>query len=169
MIILIVGDFGVGKDTFADMLLECFSDNAQKVQSYTTREPRFPGEDTHIFINKETWQEYQNMNPSPIVAETIIDNHFYGTINNQFDADYNIYVVDDIGVRDVLNADIDSVFIIEIIRPKWLINASQSRLNRKRTDKYDYSYDFRVINDGSLDKLRSYANEVFLWITKNIE
>ena len=52
MIVLITGDFGVGKDTFADMLNEDFGEESVKIQSYTTREKRYNTEDTHIFVDK---------------------------------------------------------------------------------------------------------------------
>lgn len=172
MIILVVGDFGVGKDTFADMLLDEFNGSAQKIKSYTTRKPRFEGEDTHVFVTHQFWHEQQHEYLSPIVAETQIGDDFYGTLIEQFSAImpseeiiYDIYIVDDIGVRDVLKANIDSVFVVEVVRPKWLIDLPPERLNRKRTDKYKYTYDFRVINDGSLEKLKDYAHEVYLWIT----
>ena len=130
MIILITGDFGVGKDTFADMLLNYFGEEATKILSYTTRAPRYDGEDTHIFVSEEEWNNIkQNDN---IIAETWIDNSYYGTIEEQFDNKYNIYVVDDIGVRDVLNANIDKVFIAEIVRPKWCMDIDTDRLSRKR-------------------------------------
>ena len=41
MIVLITGDFGVGKDMFADMLDEDFGDESVKIKSYTTREKRY--------------------------------------------------------------------------------------------------------------------------------
>ena len=176
MIILIVGDFGVGKDTFADMLVDCFGDEAHKILSYTTRKQRYDGEDTHIFVSHDFWNAVQEEIPSPIVAETKIDGEFYGTLRHQFcgslpyeDISYDIYVVDDIGVRDVIQSHIDSVFVIEIVRPKWLIKVPKERLNRQRTDSYDYKCDFRVINDGSLEKLKTNANEVYHWIVTHIE
>ena len=68
MIILITGDFGVGKDTFADFLIEEINKEnaeitnqdiyvwrAKKIKSFTTRKPRYEGEDTHTFISKEKW------------------------------------------------------------------------------------------------------------------
>ena len=161
MILLIVGDFGVGKDTFADMLLKYFGEKANKILSYTTRKPRYDGENTHFFISEEEWKSLPN-----IIAETKIDNNFYGTVAEQFGTKmYDIYVVDDIGVKNIVESNIDEVFIIEVIRPKWLVDLPDDRLNRTRTDFYFYTPDYSVINDGSLEKLDLIAKDVYLWLS----
>ena len=168
MIVLIVGDFGVGKDTFADMLLSHFSQPAQKIKSYATRQRRSWNEDTHIFVSKKDWIEYINECPSDILAQTQIDDNFYGTFKHQFDRNcFNIYVVDDIGVRDVLNANIDDVYIIEIIRPIELIDVPEERIKRNRTDSYHYQADYRIINDGSKESLDDIAKDVALFLELN--
>jgi len=162
MIVLITGDFGVGKDTFADMLLNHLGDKGKKVLSYATREPRFEGEDTHIFVSKEEW-----LNLDDKVAETLIGDNYYGTIRSQFGhVPFDIYIVDDIGVRDVYAADIDDIFLIEVVRPKWLIDVPESRLNRERTDSYDYydKVDHRVLNDGGLEKLDGIAKDISMFL-----
>lgn len=167
MIILVTGDFGVGKDTFADILLEKFGDSAQKIQSYTTRPPRYEGEDTHIFVTEDEWHNLGHK-----VAQTIIDGNYYGTIDSQFQKNlFNIYVVDDIGVRDVVDAKIDDIYLIEIIRPKWLIDVPEERLNRRRTNYFDYKnmVDYRVINDSSLEKLNAIAKDISLWLKIHCE
>lgn len=56
MIILVVGNFGVGKDTFADFMLKYLPESI-KIKSFTTREPRFDGEDTHIFTTPDKFQK----------------------------------------------------------------------------------------------------------------
>lgn len=164
MILLIVGDFGVGKDTFADMLLKHLGEDANKILSYTTRNPRYDGENTHFFVSEEEWKSIPN-----VIAETKIDGNFYGTVAEQFGTKmYDIYVVDDVGVQNVIESNIGEVFIIEVVRPKWLIDLPDNRLNRARNDFYFYTPDYCVINDGSLEKLDSIAQDVCSWLSTQI-
>lgn len=161
MIILIVGDFGVGKDTFANMLLTHFGlEYAQLIRSKTTRKPRYENEITHEFL---TIQDYEN-DQDNIVAQTKIDDQYYWTTKDQFEQFFNgfsIYVVDDIGVRDVIQSDIDDVYIIEVIRPSWLIEADPQRLNRERqSGTYKYKPNYRVINDKTFEYLDSIARDI---------
>lgn len=161
MIVLITGDFGVGKDTFADMLDENFGDESVKIKSYTTREKRYSTEDTHIFVDKFK-------NEGDIVARTKIGGNQYWTRRDQFGTKpYDIYVVDDIGIRDVLEADIDEVFVVEIQRPKELIDVCELRLNRERTDFYLYTPDVVIQNDTmSLESLFQLADQLYSYIKK---
>ena len=164
MIVLIVGDFAVGKDTVADYFVELMDKNdfcVEKIKSYTTREPRFTGEDTHIFCSKEEFLSFKDL-----VAETKIDEQYYGTRASQFNENkINFYCVDDKGVKDIESSGIDDTFIVEVVRPKWLINASDERLNRKRHyGKYKYNADYRIINDGDLDKLKKSVFECFTFM-----
>lgn len=160
MIILITGGFGVGKDTFADYLLEEFEKNkilAQKIRSYTTRPPRYPGEKTHIFATPGVYETTKNNT----VAQTTIDNYHYWTTPDQFDKNkINIYVVDDIGVRDTVTADIDEVFIILITRPQHLITVNKQRQNRKKTETFKFEPDFEILNDGDLKSLKFAAQHI---------
>lgn len=154
MIILIVGDFGVGKDTVADMILS-YLEPAQKILSYTTRKPRYDGEDTHIFVD-----EFDNDN---VLAYTQIGEHHYWTKKSQFDkTKYNIYVVDSLGVRDVIESEFDDIFIIEVVRPKWLIDLDEKRLERPRLSTFNYSsfVDYRIINDRSLSDLKKTVQDM---------
>lgn len=153
MIILVAGDFGVGKDTFADYLLEAFGEKAQKILSYTTRRPRYADENTHIFV--------EEMAKGEVVACSQIDGQYYWTLPEQFDKDkINIYVVDDIGVRDTIAAGIDKTFIILITRPSHLIDIDKERLVRQRSEFFEFEPDIEIINDGSLDDLRFAANNI---------
>ena len=186
MIILITGDFGVGKDTFADFLLEEINkDNveitnqdiyvwrAKKIKSFTTRKPRYEGEDTHTFISKEKWLKMREK-PECIIAETEIDGEFYGTAKFQFQHNnyFSIYVVDDIGVRDMLAAkDIlrEPIFVIEIFRPKALRNVDKSRLNRVRNlESYRVYPDAVIYNNHDLVSLQRDAHEMYEKILDHI-
>lgn len=154
MIILIVGDFGVGKDTVANMIVSHL-DNTQKILSYTTRKPRYDGEDTHIFVD--------DFNDNNVLAHTQIGEHHYWTKKSQFDkTKYNIYVVDSLGVKDVIDAEFDDIFIIEIVRPKWLIDVDKERLERPRLFTFNYSafVDYRIINDKSLSDLEKTVQDM---------
>ena len=171
MIVLIVGDFGVRKDTVADFLTkeslrhhDCVK--FQKIKSYTTRLPRYENEDTHIFCTKETFKSFNDL-----IAQTKIDDNYYGARASQFDKNKaNLYCVDDQGVRDVLESDIDRIIIVEVVRPKWLINLPKKRLNRKRhSDPYKYNFDYRIMNDGDLAKLEASVLECFNFILKHMK
>lgn len=153
MIILVTGDFGVGKDTFADYLLEAFQGKAQKILSYTTRAPRYADENTHIFV--------EEMAKGEIVACSQIDGQYYWTLPEQFDKNkINIYVVDDIGVRDTIASGIDKTLIIKITRPTHLIDLDKERLTRKRTEFFEFEPDLEIINDGTLQDLQFAANNI---------
>ena len=150
MICLVVGDFCVGKDLVADYMInichDFFDVSAQKIKSYTTRSPRYEGEDTHEFCTREEFESFDDL-----IAFTMIQNEYYGARLSQFDPDFlNIYVVDSKGVEDVLSMDIDDpIYVVEIVRPSWLMDCPKERLNRNRESKGKYKFDYRIINDGS--------------------
>lgn len=172
MIALIVGGFGVGKDTVADLLIQeslkhndC--DKFEKVLSYTTREPRYEGEDTHTFCTKEEFEKFNDL-----IAFTSIDSYYYGARESQFDkSKVNLYCVDDKGVIDVLSSNIDDeVIVIEVIRPIWLIDVTSERLKRHR-DYSDYSYDidYRIMNDGDMGKLKTSVSDCFDFLVRMVK
>lgn len=172
MIVLIVGDFGVGKDTVADMIIkeslrynDC--EKFQKILSYCTREPRYEGENTHIFVTKEEFLQYNDF-----IAYTVIDGKYYGARKSQFDpSKVNLYCVDGKGVNDVLHSHIhDDIFVVEVIRPKWLIDFPKERLSRNRHfDHNSYKSDYRIINDGDLVKLESSVKACFDFLMKEVK
>lgn len=171
MIVLIVGDFGVGKDTVADLLVkeslrhhDCTK--FEKIKSYSTREPRYEGEDTHIFISEEEFSSFND-----ILAQTKISNCYYGTRFSQFDPNkVNLYCVDDKGVKDVVEANFDDFLIVEVIRPKWLINLPKERLERERqSESYNYGIDYRIMNDADMRKLEASVLECFNFLVKEMK
>lgn len=173
MICLIVGDFGVGKDTVADFLMDMFSEKgnsikAQKILSYSTRNPRFDGEDTHIFCTKEEFEGFND-----IIAQTKIGGNYYGARASQFDKDkINLYCVDEKGVNDIVNANIDDWVVIEVVRPKWLIDLPEDRLNRKRDENFEgliTGIDFRIMNDGDIEKLKILTLECYNFLLREMK
>lgn len=163
MIILIIGEYGVGKDTFANMLLTHFGiDIAQIVRSHTTREPRYPDEITHTF---KTIEDYKSDKENGcIVAETEINKEYYWSTQNQFQKfknGFSIYVVDLVGLQQVIESGIDDIYLIEVVRPSWLIDVDNERKNREYKDiDYKYIVNYRVINDKTFEYLDSIARDV---------
>lgn len=90
--ILLVGRSGSGKNCVAQGLRNLFG--YREVKSYTTRAKRFPGEDTHIFVNKK---DYKGP-PEDTVAWTEFDGNAYWATNQQIE-DNDIYVIDIDGVE----------------------------------------------------------------------
>lgn len=140
MIICIYGDYGVGKDTFADMLVQAYKEylegygTVKKILSYTTRKKRDNEGPTHTFISKKEWEKLTNF-----VAKTKINNEYYGATIDQFNADYNIYVINEDGLSSIIktkkNTDLlknHQICIIKVIRPIEKISIDENRLNREK-------------------------------------
>lgn len=138
MIILIFGEFGVGKDTFAKYLQKEFTNNgfkAEIVKSYTTRKKREPYEDTHIFVNRK---QHSKIFDRMKAAESVINDEYYWTLCSQFkelSTDYFIYVIDRYGAKQIIDKHIDETVTIEISRPYSKIAVDKRRKDRQR--KYD--------------------------------
>ena len=91
---LFVGRSASGKTTIANMLAE--KHGYVQVESYTTRPPRFNGEEGHIFVSEE---EFNNL--GELAAYTYYNNYHYGTTFEQLEMS-DIYVVDVPGVESLL-------------------------------------------------------------------
>ena len=145
MIILITGDFGVGKDVFANLLIEELNKKetlshatkkrkAGKILSYTTRIPRNKKD-----FNNHRFAQYRGITPNEnyfkthdIVAHTIINNEHYWAEKEQFNHKYNIYVIDKASIMQVIEQNIDMTMVIEVKRKKSLIKVPSERKNRKQ-------------------------------------
>lgn len=93
-IVLLVGESGVGKSTLARHMTDKYG--WKEVVSYTTRPPRTPDEDTHIFINDAEFDELMENNN--ICAYTEFDGYRYCATDKQVD-ECDIYVIDPDGVE----------------------------------------------------------------------
>lgn len=91
-IILLCGKSGTGKSTIAEELEKKYG--LRQVQSYTTRQPRYPNEKGHIFINRE----FFNALKEDMVAYTFFNNRHYGVTTMQIDK-CSTYVVDPSGIE----------------------------------------------------------------------
>lgn len=103
-LILLVGPSGSGKTTIADILEK--EHGMKQLRSYTTRKPRFDGEDGHIFVSDEEFDRLED-----IIAYTEFDGHRYcATAEQANDAD--VYVIDPRGVRQMDRSRINKNIIV---------------------------------------------------------
>lgn len=87
----IVGPSGSGKSTISKILERDYA--LSLVESYTTRPPRYPDEEGHIFVSDE---EFDNL--GDMCAYTEYDGHRYGVTPEIIDQN-DIYVIDPYGVK----------------------------------------------------------------------
>ena len=91
---LFVGRSASGKTTVANMLEEKYK--YKQVSSYTTRKPRFDGENGHIFVSEDEFEKL-----GELAAYTFYNNNHYGTTIEQL-KESDIYVIDIPGVESLL-------------------------------------------------------------------
>lgn len=91
----ILGASASGKTTLVKMLEKEF--NMKQIPSYTTRSPRFEGEEGHTFVTEKEFKQLDN-----IVAYNYYLNNHYGVTASQIDDEsYGLYVVDFTGLREL--------------------------------------------------------------------
>lgn len=91
--LLIVGPSGSGKTSVCDMLK---SYGKTQIASYTTRKPRYAGEDSHTFV--DNYEEWKLENPNDnIVGFTFFDGNYYWATESQVE-NSDLYVIDLAGV-----------------------------------------------------------------------
>ena len=91
----IVGPSGSGKTTIAKRLELDYG--LKSVASYTTRPPRYPDEEGHIFVNNEVFDGLEEL-----CAFTEYNGYRYGVTPNMIDEN-DIYVIDPYGLRTLLD------------------------------------------------------------------
>lgn len=134
-LILLVGPSGSGKTTIADILEK--EHGMKQLRSYTTRKPRYDGEDGHIFVSDEEFDKLGN-----IIAYTEFDGYRYcATAQQANEAD--VYIIDPRGIRELDRSKIDrDIIIVGVSVPEG------TRIVRmlKRGDDRDAVHK-RLIND----------------------
>ena len=89
--ILLMGKSGTGKSTIAQELYKRYG--LSSIESYTTREPRYPNESGHIFVTNEQFDELENM----VGFTTFCGNRYCATAEQVEEND--IYIIDPDGVE----------------------------------------------------------------------
>ena len=92
VIVLLMGQSGSGKTAVSKYLGKKYG--WRDIPSYTTREPRYPGEQGHIFISRE---EFSRIDPKSMAGYTEFAGNLYCATCTQVDK-ADIYVIDPKGV-----------------------------------------------------------------------
>lgn len=106
--VLLVGKSGSGKNTVQDYLVKKYG--LKPLLSYTTRDRRFPEENTHMFI---TLQEYEGFKQTDFIAYTFYNGNHYFATKKQFE-EADIYIIDLDGVEYIskLNLELETPYVV---------------------------------------------------------
>ena len=117
-LICIVGKSGTGKTSVVNHLEKYYELN--NIKSYTTRPPRYKGEEGHIFITDEDYEKFKNS--SQIVAYTYFNGyHYFATLDQLLLND--LYVIDFAGIKYLKNLDLSKDIELEVVYltcPWWV-------------------------------------------------
>lgn len=104
--ILLVGKSGSGKNTVQDYLVNKYG--LKPLVSYTTRDKRYPEEDTHIFITNKDFLSKQN---DDFIAYTFYNGNHYFATKEQF-KESDVYIIDKKGVEYIRSLNIATPYIV---------------------------------------------------------
>ena len=106
--VLLVGKSGSGKNTVQDYLVKKYG--LKPLLSYTTRDRRFPEENTHMFI---TLQEYEGFKQTDFISYTFYNGNHYFATKKQFE-EADIYIIDLDGVEYIskLNLELETPYVV---------------------------------------------------------
>jgi len=167
-IVCIVGESGSGKSTIARDLQRY---GLTEIKSYSTRDPRFKGEDTHVFISdldSKMMLAHEN-----IIAYTFFNGHSYFATYDQFIKN-DIYVIDPYGVeflsKKVGRENIMVVYIKTSLYKRfyrmWKERGLKAAFSRIQHDKKAFrylDYDKKVVNN-TLEDLFYAPLKIVRWI-----
>lgn len=138
---LIVGPSGSGKDYMVDKACKEF--NINKVISRTSRQPRYKGEETHLFVS--LGQALNEIDDS--IAETYYHGNYYYTIKEDF-KETSFYIIDTKGVKSFKSQlledyEVHTIYINvpTIVRAYRMLKRGdtfKSMIARLRTDRKEF-------------------------------
>ena len=109
VLMCVMAESAAGKDRLVNEL--CNRNHLTQLISYTTRARRANEDDTHIFVNEETYQQMKNDNN--IAAYTYINgNHYWSTINQLYESDF--YVIDPRGVESLKALNLPNLHLVTV-------------------------------------------------------
>ena len=109
VLMCVMAESAAGKDRLVNEL--CNRNHLTQLISYTTRARRANEDDTHIFVNEETYQQMKDDNN--IAAYTYINgNHYWSTINQLYESDF--YVIDPRGIESLKALNLPKLHLITV-------------------------------------------------------
>lgn len=109
VLMCVMAESAAGKDRLVNEL--CNRNNLTQLISYTTRARRANEDDTHIFVDEETYQQMKDDNN--IAAYTYINgNHYWSTINQLYESDF--YVIDPRGVESLKALNFPNLHLVTV-------------------------------------------------------
>ena len=109
VLMCVMAESAAGKDKLVNEL--CNRNHLTQLISYTTRARRANEDDTHIFVNEETYQQMKDDNN--IAAYTYINgNHYWSTINQLYESDF--YVIDPRGVESLKALNLPNLHLVTV-------------------------------------------------------
>lgn len=109
VLMCVMAESAAGKDRLVNEL--CNRNNLTQLISYTTRVRRANEDDTHIFVDEETYQQMKDDNN--IAAYTYINgNHYWSTINQLYESDF--YVIDPRGIESLKALNLPNLHLVTV-------------------------------------------------------
>lgn len=109
VLMCVMAESAAGKDRLVNEL--CNRNHLTQLISYTTRARRANEDDTHIFVDEETYQQMKDDNN--IAAYTYINgNHYWSTINQLYESDF--YVIDPRGVESLKALNLSNLHLVTV-------------------------------------------------------
>lgn len=109
VLMCVMAESAAGKDRLVNEL--CNRNNLTQLISYTTRARRANEDDTHIFVDEETYQQMKDDNN--IAAYTYINgNHYWSTINQLYESDF--YVIDPRGIESLKALNLPNLHLVTV-------------------------------------------------------
>ena len=109
VLICIMGRTASGKDTLANKLCERMG--LRQIISYTTRERRNNEGDTHIFANKDTYEQMRAEGKVAAYTE-IAGNHYWTTIDQLYEND--VYIIDYYGIQTLRELNLPNIRLVTV-------------------------------------------------------
>lgn len=109
VLMCVMAESAAGKDKLVNEL--CNRNHLTQLISYTTRARRANEDDTHIFVDEETYQQMKDDNN--IAAYTYINgNHYWSTINQLYESDF--YVIDPRGIESLKALNFPNLHLVTV-------------------------------------------------------
>lgn len=166
-ILCIVGPSCSGKSTVAEYLTLKYGYNF--IESYTDRPKRTPDEKGHTFVTPE---EFDKFNKEDMLAFTNFGNKRYCCLHKEVVDGINIYVIDEVGLKYLLDNfrnkyNILSIWVQRDIEYREEIGDIE-RIARDEgmfKEENEYLYDFILDNNGDLTETIEKVDEIIEEIT----